>query len=288
MTQPNQTQPAQTQPDQPKQVPAQQVALPELTYHATSFSQGRMDFTWAELSAEARQQAYADWEAGRGLIGGDPRRMPNSERLPDWALNRAFFRTHALGDTRSQTLTSLRTELKSARPLEIEIGFGRGDFLLDRAQRYPDRRFIGYEVKTKAARLCLQRTERLELTNVWISDDDVRFSLPQLIPDGRLDTVHILFPDPWWKDQHRVKRLFSPPFVDLLAAKIRPDGLLFFKSDVEEYGELVRYLVEQHADFLPHNGALAERIGEFAPTHREYWCREHGKPVYAFYFKKRT
>ncbi len=264
----------------------QEQSSPALTYHATSFSQGRMDFTWEELSEAARQQAYADWAAGRGLIGGDPQRMPNSDRLPDWALNHAFFRTHALADARSQTLAALRADVASDRRLEIEIGFGRGDFLLDRAQRYPDRRFIGYEVKTKAARLCLQRAERSGLENVWISDDDVRFSLPRLIPDGRLETVHVLFPDPWWKDQHRVKRLFSPPFVDLLAAKIRPGGLLFFKSDVEDYGELVRYLVAQHADFLPHDAALAERIGAFAPTHREYWCQENGKPVHSFYFAR--
>ena len=72
-----------------------------------------------------------------------------------------------------------------------------------------------------------------------------------MIHDGRVDAFHILFPDPWWKTQHRVKRLFSPPFVALLAAKLRPGGLLCFKSDVEEYGELVRYLVEQPGAFSP-------------------------------------
>ena len=47
-----------------------------LDYHSTSFSAGRMDFTWGELSGEERRQAYADWEAGKGLIGGDPRKRP--------------------------------------------------------------------------------------------------------------------------------------------------------------------------------------------------------------------
>ena len=109
---------------------------------------------------------------------------------------------------------------------------------------------------------------------------------PRVIPDGRVDIVHILFPDPWWKTQHLVKRLFSPPFVDLLAAKLRPGGLLHFKSDVQEYGELVRYLVEGHAAFAPNDTALAERIGPSAPTHREHWCHVHGKPVFAYYFAR--
>jgi len=75
--------------------------------------------------------------------------------------------------------------------------------------------------------------------------------------------------------------------VDLLAAKLRPGGLLHFKSDVQEYGELVRYLVEGHGAFSADDPNLAERIGPAAPTHREHWCQVHGKPVYAYYFARR-
>ena len=126
----------------------------------------------------------------------------------------------------------------------------------------PSRLLIGYETKTKATRLMLQRIERaqarpgLAMADLWLSDDDARFNLPRVIGDGRVDIFHILFPDPWWKTQHIVKRLFSPPFVDLLAAKLRPGGLLHFKSDVQEYGELVRYLVEGHGAFGANDPAL--------------------------------
>ncbi len=246
-----------------------------------------MDFSWEELDDEARQKAYADWEAGKGLIGGDPRRIPNADRLPIWGLDQRFFRTLALNDKRSRWNEPLQRELASTRPLEIEIGFGRGDFLLDRAARYPERLFIGYEVKTKAVRLALARVQKRQLSNIWLSDDDVRFSLPRLIRPHRTRNIHILFPDPWWKDQHRIKRLFSPPFVDLLATVMQPGGLLYFKSDVEQYGELVRYLVENHADFGAHDPTLVERIGTYAPTHREFWCTRNDKPVYAYYFERK-
>ena len=246
-----------------------------------------MDFTWEELTAEERARAYADWAAGKGLVGGDPRHRPGAELLPAWGIDQPFFRTLALDDARGDNGARLRAVLAGDQPLEIEIGYGRGDFLLDRAQRLPDRLFIGYETKTGATRLCLARVEHGALPNVWLSDDDVRFSLPRVIAAGRAEIVHVLFPDPWWKEQHKVKRLFSPPFVDLLAEKIHSGGLLHFKSDVLEYGELVRYLVEQHGAFAAHDVGLAERIGPYAQTHREHWCVVHGKPVYAFCFLRR-
>jgi tRNA (guanine-N7-)-methyltransferase len=247
-----------------------------------------MDFAWEELTDAERRQAYADWEAGKGLIGGDPRQRPGSHLLPSWGLDQPFFRALALDDARGRNGADLQRDLASERPLEIEIGFGRADFLLDRAARHPATIFLGYETKTRAVRLCLARVARFGLANLWLSDDDARFNLPRVVPDARAEIVHILFPDPWWKSQHKVKRLFSPPFVDLLAAKLRPGGLLHFKSDVQEYGELVRYLVTRHDAFAACATGVdsepAQRIGPYAPTHREQWCRRHEKPVWAAYF----
>jgi tRNA (guanine-N7-)-methyltransferase len=257
-----------------------------LDYHATTFSQGRMDFAWEEVSEEERKQLYADWQAGKGLIGGHPRHRPGFDRLPEWGLNRPFFRAFALDDRRGSNGEGFAVHLASDRPLEVEIGFGRGDFLLDRANHHPDRLFIGYEVKTRAVRLALQRLERIGLVNLWVSDDDVRVSLPEVIPNGRIDAVHVLFPDPWWKEEHKIRRLFSPPFVDLLAEKLRPGGLLHFKSDVEQYNELVRYLVGQHPAFSEHRSDLGTRIGPYVPTHREHWCKERNLPVWASFFER--
>jgi len=243
-----------------------------------------MEFVWEEWSAERRAQAYTDWAAGRGLIGGDPRQRPNAHLLPAWGIDHPFFRALALDDERGGNGAALRGALATDRPLEIEIGYGRGDFLLERATRHPQTLFIGYETKTKATRLCLNRVDRLAVDNLWLSDDDCRFNLPRVIPDGRVDMFHILFPDPWWKAQHETKRLFSPPFIDLLATKLRVGGMLFFKSDVKEYGEMVRALVGTHEAFAEHDPALADRIGAYVPTHREHWCLENDRPVFASYF----
>lgn len=246
-----------------------------------------MAFAWEEWTEEERHKAYANWAAGRGLLGGDPRHRPGAYTLPAWGLDRPFFRTLALEDNRGANKEQLSAAIAVPAPIEVEIGYGRGDFLLDRARRYPERLFIGYETKTKATRLCLERIERFQIHNLWLSDDDCRFNMPRIIPDGRVDMLHILFPDPWWKPQHKRKRLFSPPFVDLVAAKLQPGALLHFKSDVEEYGKMVCALVEAHGSFSAHAAELAARIASFVPTHREHWCQQHGQPVFAYYFERR-
>ena len=262
--------------------------LHDLDYHATSFSQGRMDFEWEELSETEIEQAYADWEAGKGLIGGNPTRIPHADRLPPWALDQPFVRALALDDRRSNRGEQLRQILASDEPLELEIGFGRGDFLLDRALRYPERQFFGYETKTKATRLFLNRVARLGYTNLWCSDDDCRFSMPRIVPAARLAMIHILFPDPWWKPQHQVRRLMTPPMIDLLARTLQPGGIIHFKTDVEAYANMVRYLIGRHEGFAAHDPALAGSVGDAAPTHREQWCRRNDRPVFAAYYERRA
>lgn len=257
-----------------------------LEYNQTPFSQGRMEFAWEELSEEERAAAWADWEAGRGLLGGDPRRRPGSQLLPAWGVNQPYFRALALDDPAGDNGARLRAALAGATPLEVEVGFGRGDYLLDRAARHPERLFLGFETKIKATRLMLGRLERFALHNCWLSDDDARFALPRVLPAARADVVHILFPDPWWKGVHRMRRLFTPPFVAMLATLLRPGGLLHFRSDVGEYGELVRYLVEANGAFGAHDPALVERLGPGVPTQREHWCLRHGKPVWAYLFER--
>ena len=106
--------------------------------------------------------------------------------------------------------SAFRRQTAGPSPLEIEIGFGRGDFLLDRAARRPERWFVGFEVRTKAVRLALRRLENRRLENLWLSDDDARVGLQLAIPDQRVDALHVLFPDPWWKAQHKVKRPLLP------------------------------------------------------------------------------
>ena len=132
------------------------------------------------------------------------------------------------------------------------------------------------------------RAQKEGVENLWVSDDDARFDLPRLLPPNSVDVFHILFPDPWWKPKHQARRLFVPPFVDVLALLLKPGGVLRAATDVPGYAEVIQEVVEAHPDFLPHNPVLAEQFADAAPTSRQAFCDKIGRPYQFFYFQKKS
>jgi len=233
------------------------------------------------VDEERLQKAIARYHEGKGLIGGDPHKRPRwLHPLP--AEPAPAFR---LLQSSPEHLERLGRFLSSA-PLEIEIGSGPGAFILDRAAQRPDRHFLAFEVKWKLVRDMTLQAQKRDLNNLWVSDDDARFDLPRLLEPNSVDAFHILFPDPWWKPKHQPRRLFSPPFVDVLALLLKPGGILRAATDVPGYAQVMQQVVEANPDFLPHNPALASRFATAAPTSRQAFCDKIGRPYQFFHFQK--
>lgn len=233
------------------------------------------------------QQTVTRYDEGKGLIGGDPTRRPQwLHPLPPEPA--PAFRLLASSD---QHLARLQTFLAEA-PLEIEIGSGRGEFILDWAAQHPERHFLAFEVKWKLICRIAARAARQHLSNLWVSDDDARYDLPRLLGPGSVDVFHILFPDPWWKPKHQARRLFIPPFVDVLAQLLRPDGILRVATDVPGYGDHIHSLIASHPDLVlcppDSESNPAARFAAAAPTSRQAFCDHIGRPYRFLYFVKRS
>ena len=93
---------------------------------------------------------------------------------------------------------------------------------------------------------------------------------------------------PWWKKRHQVKRLFNPPFVELLHELLTLGGLLHVRSDVEGYAEFIEQAVKEHGGFSVNDPTLATPFDENPPTRREAYCREIGRPFWVMCFAKRS
>ncbi len=122
-------------------------------------------------------------------------------------------------------------------PLVFEIGFGMGDSLLEMAQANPDVDYIGVDVHPPGIGTLLKGIEERGLHNIRVFQGDGTLILRENFADASLSRVQIFFPDPWHKKRHHKRRLIQPDFVELIARKLQPGGILHLATDWEQYAE---------------------------------------------------
>lgn len=124
-------------------------------------------------------------------------------------------------------------------PKILEIGFGMGETTADIAARHPENDYLGIEVHTPGVGSLLKRIADAGLTNVRIIRHDAVEVLQAMIAPASIDGIHIYFPDPWPKKRHHKRRLLQPPFVALLASRMKPGAYLHVATDWEDYAQAI-------------------------------------------------
>jgi tRNA (guanine-N7-)-methyltransferase len=136
-------------------------------------------------------------------------------------------------------------------PVEVEIGSGRGLFLLNSALARPETNFLGIEYDFKEGRRAATRLKKRSLPNARLLGADARLVLSKYLADGSAAAAHIYFPDPWWKRRHKKRRIFSSDFIKQVARILAPAGILHAWTDVAEYFEVMQQVVAGIAEFRP-------------------------------------
>jgi tRNA (guanine-N7-)-methyltransferase len=124
--------------------------------------------------------------------------------------------------------------MPEANEVWLEIGFGGGEHLAAQAARHPASLMIGCEPFINGVASALRHIEEGGLKNVRLHADDAR-AVVEALPDGSLDRIMILFPDPWHKARHNKRRLIQPALAAELARKLKPGGRLRFVTDWKDY-----------------------------------------------------
>ncbi len=137
------------------------------------------------------------------------------------------------------------------RPVELDIGCGRGMFLVNAGLSHVDRNFLGIELDYKEGRRGAKRLQRHAMEHVRVLGGDAKELLRRYVPAHSVSSAHVYFPDPWWKRKHKKRRLFSDEFADLLAVVVKPSGLVHSWTDVEEYFGVISALMNHHRAFEP-------------------------------------
>lgn len=136
----------------------------------------------------------------------------------------------------------------NTHPVEVEIGFGKGRFLLEASKRYPKVNYIGIERAQKYVELTRERFEKYirhfsvdrasgTFSNVRLAWTDANYFLTRYVPVASVQAYHIYFPDPWPKKRQRKRRIFrNQDFLEALTRTLNADGgRLYVVTDYAEY-----------------------------------------------------
>jgi tRNA (guanine-N7-)-methyltransferase len=167
-------------------------------------------------------------------------------------------------------------------PVELEVGCGKGLFLLTAAQACPEVNFLGLEIVRKYQLYAATRLAKRGLRNVRVACADARVFLRDGVPAASLQAVHVYFPDPWWKQRHHKRRVFTAEFAAQCERTLRPGGRLHVATDVADYFEVISGLVAQHTRLQtlppPEEKAPAHDLDYLTNFERKF--RKEGWPIY--------
>lgn len=174
----------------------------------------------------------------------------------------------------------LRETFDGDAPLVVEIGFGNGQALAWMADNEPDRHFVGIEVHEPGVGRLLLSLASGERQNVRVAmRDAVEVMQHQTAPDS-LDEVRIYFPDPWPKKRHHKRRLIQPPFISLLAGRLRPGGRLHMATDWAPYAERMLEALQACPAFENQGDPFVARPRWRPETHFERRGQRKGHTIY--------
>ncbi len=202
----------------------------------------------------------------RHRIHGNPFSVRRELEQPDW---RAIFGRDA--------------------PFAVDIGFGRGLFVLRLARAHPEWNVVGLEIRDHLVDRVLEDAREENLRNVHALVANANLHLATLFEANTLAFVSINFPDPWFKKRHHKRRVVQDELLDVLASRLEVGGELHAMSDYQPVAEEILALVDAHESFenLDANGGFATASTTGIPTEREiHHGDKHRQPIHRMHFRR--
>jgi tRNA (guanine-N7-)-methyltransferase len=191
--------------------------------------------------------------------------------------------------------------------LAVDIGFGRGEFVMEMARRCPGTAFVGIEHLFKRVLKMARRVAKSEIGNLRLLDANAELAVEELFEESSVHCFWINFPDPWPKERHAMRRLVQGDFIHELARRLEPGGELRLATDDPRYSEQFCEVLAAEPElenlfapssWLPELPAmsLADAAGQAIPPHaseagssefERHW-REKGRPLHFFSYRRRV
>jgi tRNA (guanine-N7-)-methyltransferase len=144
----------------------------------------------------------------------------------------------------------LKEMFESDAPLQVDLGCGEGAFIVAMAKADPRCNFLGVERLVGRVRKVCKRAANARLRNVRVLCVESLYTISKLLPPRSASVVHVMFPDPWPKRKHRVRRLIEREFLDAAHSALRAGGELRLTTDDDDYFEHMKRATGAHGGFL--------------------------------------
>ena len=167
-------------------------------------------------------------------------------------------------------------------PVVVEIGSGKGRFLISSAEAAPERNFIGIEKSLHYHRVIASRLEKRSLTNVRLINHDAFLVLQKMVADAAIAEIHIYFPDPWPRKREQKRRIIRPDALNEMKRALAPGGAGIFVTDHRDYFDAAAPLIAS----VFHSQAREPGINDPPRTNYEAKYRSEGRPIYEVRFWK--
>lgn len=167
-------------------------------------------------------------------------------------------------------------------PVVLEIGSGKGRFLIGTAMEHPELNLLGVEKSLHYHRVIRDRVMKRSLTNVRLINHDAFLVLKDMIPEASLAEIHIYFPDPWPKTREQKRRIIRADALAEMKRTLVEGGKGFFVTDHREYFEAAAPIVES----VFRSERRIPGTEDPPRTNYEAKYREEGRPIYEIRFEK--
>jgi tRNA (guanine-N7-)-methyltransferase len=132
-------------------------------------------------------------------------------------------------------------------PLHVDLGCGDGSFVCALAQRLPDKNFLGIERLLNRVRISARKAAMLD--NVRLLRMESSYAVRYLLPAESVERFYLLFPDPWPKRRHHLRRIVTPDFLGSIHAALQKNGSIYIATDDADYFEKIKEIVELDPGF---------------------------------------
>lgn len=171
---------------------------------------------------------------------------------------------------------------------ELEVGFGKGLHLVNASLVNPHTGYLGIEIERKYVLGAATSLVKKGIRNVRLIQGDAAKFIADLVQPEIFDSIHVYFPDPWWKKRHHKRRLVTQLFLENCLKALKLKGVIHFATDVEAYFQMTEELlvaIPKVEKTIPLQIEAPAHDMDYL-THFERKARLKGKPIFRWDLRK--